>query len=182
MIEFKLQPEEAALQSLADEYWRKSSEDDRLEERAAFGAGAAIRDGDRSVETLVKIVHWKSPRIVHHVRENTPDAIRTALDIAVSHTSTEEALIALQELRGVGIPVASAILTAVHPERYTVIDFRALESLGYFPQDASFYLEYLNFCRHLAEKMEAQSELPAPTRLRALDRALWRWSKKREES
>ena len=84
---------------------------------------------------------------------------------------TERAAIAvLLGLQGVHVPVASAILTAIDPERYTVIDFRALEALGSKSKDRSvnFYLVYLHACRQLAEEHQVT--------LRRLDRALWHWS------
>jgi len=86
---------------------------------------------------------------------------------------------ALLELHGVDIPVASAILAAIYPERYTVLDFRALEALGHARHDVKFYEEYLAFCKRLAESniVSPQSGLPAPTPLRALDRALCGWSR-----
>jgi hypothetical protein len=73
-------------------------------------------------------------------------------------------------LRGVAVPVASAILTAIKPSRYAVIDFRALESLGCKSLDRTidFYLRYLRFCRSLGEQQNVD--------LRTLDRALWQWS------
>ena len=87
------------------------------------------------------------------------------------------------ELHGVDIPVASAILAAIFPERYTVLDYRALEALGHGAHDVRFYEEYLAFCKRLAESniVKPQSDLPAPTPLRALDRALWEWSRSHGE-
>jgi hypothetical protein len=75
--------------------------------------------------------------------------------------------------------VASAILAAIYPERYTVLDYRALEALGHARHDVRFYEEYLAYCKRLAESniVNPQSELPAPTPLRTLDRALWEWSR-----
>jgi hypothetical protein len=74
-------------------------------------------------------------------------------------------------LRGVKIPVASAILTAIFPERFTAIDYRALESLGVEKPalTVNYYLVYLDYCRGTA----AQYGLT----LRDLDRALWQASK-----
>jgi hypothetical protein len=81
-------------------------------------------------------------------------------------------------LKGVGIPVASAILTMVYPDRYTIIDFRALEALGIQRGDGEetveFYLEYLQTCRSLAQEYKID--------LRTLDRALWQWSKEHGSS
>jgi hypothetical protein len=74
-------------------------------------------------------------------------------------------------LNGVQTPVASAVLTAIDPARYTVIDFRALESLGIKNKTITvdFYLEYLGYCRRLANKFRIT--------LRHMDRVLWQWSK-----
>ena len=183
MAHFELQPQAERLQELADEYWRKATERERELERAAFEAGAAIRsvqNGDYSLSNLEAIVRWKSHRVVPHLCKNHKEKIDAAITVAASPgSSTRDALEALVELRGVGIPVASAILTAIFPERYTVLDFRALEALGYLQQDVRFYEEYLEFCRRSADsgKVKPQDELPAPTALRALDRALWQWSK-----
>jgi hypothetical protein len=98
---------------------------------------------------------------------------------AAAETSTETAVRVLLELHGVDLPVASAILAAIFPERDTVLDFRALEALGHARHDVRFYEEYLAFCKRLAESniVTPQSELPAPTPLRTLDRALWEWSR-----
>jgi hypothetical protein len=49
MAYFELQPAEADLQQLADQYWNEASERERLLEKAAFESGAAIREGDYSL-------------------------------------------------------------------------------------------------------------------------------------
>ncbi len=178
---FQLQPEEGDLQQLAEEYWRTSAERDRELEKAAFDAGEAIRNGDYTLANLEAIVRWKSERAVQYLIGNSNEKIRMALAAAASQeSSTDTAVKALLELHGVDISVASAILAAIFPERYTVLDFRALEALGYARQDVRFYEEYVAFCKRLAESnvVRPQSELPAPTPLRTLDRALWEWSRK----
>jgi hypothetical protein len=174
MPNFKLLPEENALGSLAEQYWIQNSSG----EREAFEAGTAILNGDRSIDSLATIVRWKSPRVVHHLKENPPEVIGAALDVAVHNSNLRDALSALQGLKGVGLPMASAILTAIYPDRYTVIDFRALEALDYAIRGNDFYIAYLEFCRSLARSgvIAAQEGKPAPTALRALDRALWQWS------
>ncbi len=177
---FQLQPAEAELQQLAEEYWQKAGEKEHELEKAAFEAGEAIRNGDYSLANLEAIVRWKSERVVHYLIGNSNEKIRRALAVAASPDSTTEASVtALLELHGVDIPVASAILAAIFPERYTVLDFRALEALGHARHDVHFYEEYLDFCKRLADSniVKPQSELPAPTPLRTLDRALWEWSR-----
>jgi hypothetical protein len=177
---FQLQPAEADLQQLAEEYWQKSGEKDRELEKAAFEAGDAIRNGDYTLANLEAIVRWKSERLVQYLIGNSSEKIRRVLAVAAAaETSTETAVRVLLELHGVDLPVASAILAAIFPERYTVLDFRALEALGHARHDVRFYEEYLAFCKRLAESniVTPQSELPAPTPLRTLDRALWEWSR-----
>jgi hypothetical protein len=123
--------------------------------------------------------------MVHYLIGNSSESIRMALGVAASpHASTELAVHALVELRGVDIMIASAVLTAIYPERYAVLDHRALEALGHARHDVKFYSEYNATLRHLAEcgMVKAQEDLPAPTALHALERALWQWSRTHEET
>jgi len=177
---FQLQPAEADLQHLAEEYWQQADEKEKLLEKAAFEAGEAIRNGDYTLANLEAIVRWKSERAVQYLIANSTEKIKHALAVAASPDSTTSAAVkALLELHGVDIPVASAILSAIFPERYTVLDYRSLEALGHARHDVHFYEEYLAFCKRLAESeiVKPQGDLPGPTPLRALDRALWEWSK-----
>src|SRR5262249_29969502 len=102
---------------------------------------------------------------------NTDADIADALKLATLAHSDRCAMAVLLGLHGVAVPVASAILTAINPARYTVIDFRALPSPGYKEPDRSIelYLAYLSFCRDLADR----HDLP----LRTVDRALWQHGK-----
>jgi hypothetical protein len=177
---FQLQPAEAELQELADQYWEKAGEREQRLEKAAFEAGESIRNGDLTLANLEAIVRWKSERAVHVLIGNSNEKIRRVLAVAANpEAATDTAMRALLELNGVDIPLASAILSAIYPERYTVLDVRALEALGHARHDVRFYEEYLAFCKRLAESniVKAQSDLPAPTPLRTLDRALWEWTR-----
>ncbi len=181
---FQLQPAEAELQQLAEEYWQKAGEKEQELEKAAFEAGEAIRNGDYTLTNMEAIVRWKSERVVQYLIGNSNEKIRRVLAVAASpESSTEVAVMALLELHGVDIPVASAILAAIFPERYTVLDFRALEALGHGPHNVKFYKEYLAFCNRLAESniVTPQGDLPAPTPLRTIERALWEWSRSQGE-
>lgn len=138
----------------------------------AFKAGSSIAAGNYTRENLKVIVHWKSPRRIALIDDNTDaevaKALRFATDVCTSERSAVETL---DRLHGVGVPVAFAILTTAHPTKYTIIDFRALESLGVSRWDGSvnYYLSYLQACRDLAFKHKIS--------LRTLDRALWQWSR-----
>jgi hypothetical protein len=184
MAYFELQPVESDLQQLAEQYWEKSGEKEQQLEKAAFEAGAAIRAGEHTLSNLETIVRWKSERVVHYLIGNSEALIRKVLAVAASpETSTRDAINALTGLRGIDLPIASAILTAISPERYTVLDFRALEALGHARHNVEFYVEYVAFCKHLADCgiVRAQGNLPGPTALHALERALWEWSRNHAE-
>src|ERR1019366_1738466 len=128
MAYFQLQPAEVDLQQLADEYWQEAGERERQLEAAAYEAGEAIRTGEHTLPNLETIVRWKSERMVHYLIGNGSENIRTALAVASSpNASPEEAVNALVALRGVDISIASAILSAIYPERYAVLDFRSEE-------------------------------------------------------
>ena len=73
---FQLQPAEAELQQLAEQYWQDSGEKDRELERIAFEAGEAIRNGDYTLTNLEAIVRWKSERAVHYLIGNSNEKIR----------------------------------------------------------------------------------------------------------
>ncbi|MGD0630390.1 MAG: hypothetical protein ABR987_13625 [Terracidiphilus sp.] len=180
MAHFELQPEASELQQLAEEYWQKTGEKEHELEQAAFEAGAAIRGGDYSLVNLETVVRWKSDRALHYLVGNSEAKIRQVLAVAASpDTSLRSAVEALTSLRGIDLPIATAILAAILPEQYSVLDFRALEALGHARHNVDFYAEYVGFCRRLAERgmVAPQKDLPGPTSLHALDRALWEWSR-----
>ena len=176
---FQLQPAEADLQELAEEYWQKAGQKEQELEKAAFEAGEAIRNADFSLGNLEAIVRWKSERMVHYLVGNSEAKIKRVLAVAAAPSSSlSDAVEALTSLRGIDLSIASAILAAILPEKYNVLDVRALEALGHQRHGVEFYAEYVAFCKRLADRgiVKPQPNLPGPTCLHALDRALWEWS------
>src|SRR5215471_4951390 len=185
MARFELQPEESDLQKLAEACWEKAGDREHKLETAAFEAGASIRNGEYTLANLEAIVRWKSERVVHYLIGNSEAKIKKVLAVAASpESSIRKAVEALMELRGIDLPIASAILSAIAPDRYNVLDYRSLEALGHARHDVEFYAEYVAFCRKLAERglVKPQKDLPGPTNLHALERALWEWSRSRAEN
>jgi hypothetical protein len=179
---FELQPGAGELQGLAEQYWKKAGQKEKELEEAAYEAGASIRKGEYTLVNLEAIVRWKSERVVHYLIANSRETIRQALRVAASpNASVQEAVGALTALHGVDLPIASAIMAAIFPEKYAVLDFRTLEALGHARHDVDFYAEYVAFCSRLAAggMVQAQDELPGPTPLHTLERALWEWTRKR---
>lgn len=148
------------------------------QDNEVLAAGARIASGDYGRENLKVIVRWKSARRIAFIDHNTDSEIARALRFASNERTSEgSAIETLDGLHGVGVPMASAILTAVFPTKYTIIDVRALESLGVtqWPNDsAEYYMRYLQKCRELAHRYNVP--------LRTLDRALWQWSKEQSKT
>ena len=140
-------------------------------EHLAMDAGRKIREGSRGHDELHTIARWKASRAAHQVVDdrNTQALVRAALDIAAADESEPAAKVdALVGLFGVNVPMASAILTCIHPEIYTIIDVRALDALGVKKRNIgkARYLRYVEFCRTTATGLGVE--------LRQLDRALWK--------
>ena len=164
--EFQLKFLSSEVGALAKRY-----EDD---DEKALQAGKNIVGGQYTRENLRTIFLWKTNgRGQSRLLRNTDAEIEDALRLADNAKTERAAIAVLCGLDGVGVPVASAIMTAVKPEVFTVIDFRALESLGVtsYTMGADLYLAYLQACR----KLSSQNQVS----LRALDRALWQWSNER---
>lgn len=73
---------------------------------------------------LERICRWKSARALPLIRSNTHHQIRRATADALATRSERKRLEALTGLRGVSVPMASAILMLINPARYGVIDIR----------------------------------------------------------
>jgi hypothetical protein len=165
---FQLQYDPAEIRILEAEYLETSKEDDQEME----DAGKRIASGDYRRENLEAICRWKSVRRIGLLSYNTDSEIELALKRAIGAADVKEAVDSLTPLDGVGVKMASAILTAIDPERYTVLDFRALEALGLDDsEDADLYVFYVEACRRMAENYGVT--------MRAFDRANWQWSKRR---
>jgi hypothetical protein len=141
----------------------------------AFQAGRSIASGSYTRENLNAIVEWKMEgvhltRVMSYLAQNSDVEIEAALRLAVSTDNEQSAIDTLDKLHGIGVPVASAVLTAINPEKYTIIDIYALRSLG-VPngpaEKVDYYLTYLRKCRELAQQFKIS--------LRTLDHALWQW-------
>jgi hypothetical protein len=121
---------------------------------------------------FLETARWKSPRIASRAAQNPADAIVEITRAALSADAEELRIWAPQALAFVGWPVASVLLHFGHRDRYPILDFRALESLG-VPKPTvysmPFWLAYLATTRQLATNLGVD--------MRTLDRALWQWSK-----
>lgn len=78
---------------------------------------------------LEAVCRWKSARAIVHIRANNHHRIRAATSAAFSTRNEQFRLESLLRLKGVSVPMASAVLTLVDPKRYGVIDIRVWQLL-----------------------------------------------------
>jgi hypothetical protein len=142
--------------------------DDHVE---AAGA-AARRRGYYTKPELVLVCEWKTARSRSRVAQNTDAFVEGITRAAFATEDDSERMAALCALRGVSAPTASVLLHFAFPDRYPILDWRALESLGQ-PEQAGYpleyWLEYVRTCRELAAQ--------AGVTMRVLDKALWQHSR-----
>jgi hypothetical protein len=91
------------------------------------------RKGEFDRDEFLAMCRWKSPRVLPLCRRNEARRVRRVSRAALGERDEARRLDHLRSLRGVGIPVASSILTLLAPGRYGVLDVRAwgaLRALG----------------------------------------------------
>lgn len=90
---------------------------------------AARKRGHLTASELEAVCYWKSPRAIQYIRSNHPTLIRSATRSALATRSERRRLEALMQLKGVSVPMASAVLMLLNPKRYGVIDIRVWQLL-----------------------------------------------------
>lgn len=161
-------------------------------ERHLFGAVHNRIDSNRQLctEDFLLIASWKSNRAVPCVATNDrlPGTIAAATHRAfVDDLTASDRLGELTKLHGVGVRLASAVLTVFRPDKYSVLDWRVLDSLKQEDESTTAdsgstvafgarrpgwwdgnYALYLKGCSAIAAREGVT--------LRNLDRSLWRRS------
>lgn len=172
MVEFRCQFPPHQVQEWASKYG------DPAQDRDAIEAGArARRRGHLTRDEFLRIGGWKSARPVHLQESNADAFVEEVTRVALSTPDERLRIEVLTLLRGVAWPTASCILHLAHADRYPVLDFRALGSVGISESAAhDFHLwnGYTQYCRALADQ--------AGCDMRTLDRALWGFSAHRSRA
>jgi hypothetical protein len=136
-----------------------------------------------TVSEFEEILEWKLGKQIGRQRDmraaNTDEIIRavTGLALTITHPDKEYELELrtdiLCALRGVGVPVASAVLALVFPEEYAVIDFRNWRQL--FNEDKTVfftpeYKRYMEKIRLLANELGWS--------VQEVDHAIWEYDRR----
>lgn len=113
-------------------------------------------------EELYQLAHLNSTRSSYHVKKNPAERVEKVSEIVYKLDDDFSKLALLTALNGIGVPTASAVLTALDSNKHCVIDTRVwatLYNLDYFNQEKESFKEddYLKIIK-IVRKMAAQSE------------------------
>jgi hypothetical protein len=105
-----------------------------------------------TLDDFLALCRWKSTRPEQHYVENKETDVRAVTTLALATEDERLRIRVLTALQGVNWPMASVMLHFAGRDRYPILDFRALWSLGVDVPKAygfKFWWEYTVFCRHL---------------------------------
>jgi hypothetical protein len=135
-----------------------------------------------------RILQWKLGQQIGRQRRrresNTEEIIQkvTGLALTISHPEDKEYELELRVgvlccLRGVEVPVASAVLALLFPKEYAVIDFRVWRQL--FGEERSVfttgnYKQYMQELRPLADELGWS--------VQEVDHAIWAYDRERQSA
>ena len=139
-------------------------EDDKLGDRLRLAVGR----GHLTLDDLIAVARWKwrGGRTRQLVADNTEEEVREISSVSFAAKTERLRIGALLALRGVQWPIASVILHFAFPDRYPILDVRAMNTVG----GSTLYtfgkwIEYVTLCRRKAAEFDVS--------MRVLDRALW---------
>ena len=126
------------------------------------------------------VVMWKTPRPKNHYIINSEKSIKDISKKILLADSENEKVNLLTSLKGVSIPVASAILTIIDPKNYGIIDIRVWKLLHLYKEvktkpggqgfNLNDYMIYLSILRKYAKQFKKS--------VRDIERTLFFYHKK----
>jgi len=127
-------------------------------------------------EEFYTIVIWKANRaktlIKRELRKSNISIKKLSRDL-YSQKDPKEKIKLLVDIKGIGYPIASAILSVCYPDEYTIVDYRVKKTMtklgikidGNPSANADAYLDYVMQCKKLANDNKVS--------LRSIDKYLW---------
>lgn len=128
-------------------------------------------------QEFLTVCDWKTPRPRPRCESNDDQFVREISALARTVESERLRIEMWTLLSGVKWPTASVFLHFAFPNRFPILDFRALWSLSEdVPKqyDFPFWWRYTLFCRELSSAHGVS--------MRVLDQALWQYSKLHQNS
>jgi hypothetical protein len=142
------------------------------------------REGYLSAFDFFCVITWKANRAISRVAKRlVPDALRTgdALERAVASLTSclyklpdgESRMCLLLKECGFRLPMASAILTVLYPDEFTVYDWRVCDAIG-FGHDLADRSSFIVLWKGYSEfKAHVEEAAPKEMTLRQKDKYLW---------
>ena len=127
----------------------------------------AKSEGFFTMDFLFEIIDWKSPRSKSWWKKNDNEYVKEVSENFFHLTNDKKRMGRLRELHGVGVPVASAILTVMDPENYGVIDYHVWQLLYQYDfvsekedgknLSVDNWLQFLDIIRKLAQQYNVKA-------------------------
>ena len=127
-------------------------------------------------ERFMRIALWKSRRPKRHYEDNDDATIREITEFSFGTKSEAAQIKVLFALNGVSYPLASVILHFAFPDKYPILDFRAIWSLGW--EQPKYYT--FGFWQKYCVKIQDISKETRES-MRTVDKALWEYSKEHQK-
>ena len=164
-----------AIKEYASKYnERYSGTDDEIVEKESKKWLKSHRFLDRG--RFIKIGLWKSKRPKKKYESNDDLVVGEITRFSFATNSEEARIKSLMVLNGVSYPLASVILHFAFPNKYPIMDFRAIWSLGW--QQPKYYTFdfWQKYCKEIKKISGKTGES-----IRAIDKALWEYSKENQK-
>lgn len=136
------------------EYDKKEGDDQRYDTIKLKVSEELNKNEIISEDTFISILDWKSPRVKGIIKKDDFEYYAKGIRKAIK--SSDGKIEILDELRGIGIPVASTILHFIYPGIFPIVDFRTVEVLqnaGNLDESKRYYnyrdslVGYNSFCQ-----------------------------------
>ncbi|WP_345031777.1 hypothetical protein [Brevibacterium pityocampae] len=135
----------------------------------------ARKKGRMKRKGFLRVGQWKGLAVLNRLEHHAKHDIRFITSVALDDDTPDKFRIdILRSLDGVGVPLASSLLSAVYPERFTIMDARAVGALhaaGHLDSDNPARIDYLDYISTLMTLADACGCSPVE-----LYRALYAWS------
>jgi hypothetical protein len=162
-----------------DERFRGTNDEKVYDEMVEWFKHSRLLDKKR----FLRILDWKltkpfkSAMLEKADKQNEDEHIQKQTENALSPQSGEEAIKSLlsPNIVGVGYPVASVILHFAFPDKYPIMDFRVIWSLGWEqPKNYNFDF-WQKYCGRIRGISKETGES-----IRTVEKALWEYSKEHQ--
>lgn len=126
-------------------------------------------------ERFMRVALWKSKRPKKHYTNNEDITIQEITKFSLTTKSEEARIKALFVINGVSYPLASVILHFAFPDKYPILDFRVIWSLGWQQPKSYDFAFWQKYC----DKIKSISKETGES-VRTIDKALWEYSKEHQ--